>query len=181
MDLSSFLMGGRQHHNSIPYNWLSLAPFWQYLPEERSMPEPGAQQDFPWLSPLDTEAHSYCSKVSWPASLKNLFGNYDTWHFSECYKKCSVNSPPCSSKTCGVDSKWCNSQGSEEETEYGGDNDVRQKINKKQEHFQMITYSWEDFHINLDSPFFPDLISSTFFMTTNIQGWYTESFIKLWK
>lgn len=108
------------------------------------------------LSPLDTEAHRYCSEVSWPASLEMLFGNYDAWYFSECYKKCCLNSPPCSSKTCGIDAKGCNKQGSKQENrerEYGGDNEARQKINKKQAHFQTITRSWEVFHINLDSPF----------------------------
>lgn len=71
------------------------------------------------LSPLDTEAHRYCSKVGWPASLKISFGNYDAWYFSECYKKCCLNSPPCSSKTCGVDATGCNKQGCKQETEKG--------------------------------------------------------------
>lgn len=47
-------------------------------------------------------------------------------------------------------------QGSKQENrerEYGGDNEARQKINKKQAHFQTITCSWEVFHINLDLPF----------------------------
>lgn len=44
------------------------------------------------------------------------------------------------------------------------------KINKKQAHSQTIMYPWDVFHINLDSPFFPALIYSTFFMTASIQG-----------
>lgn len=84
------------------------------------MSEWGKRTSFPLtLSSLGTEAHRYCSKVSWLASLKKLFGNYDAQHFSECYKKCCVNSPPCSSETCGVDSKGCNKQGSKQETEKG--------------------------------------------------------------
>lgn len=69
-------------------------------------------------SPLDPKAHRYCSKVSWPASLKILFGNYDGWRFSECYKNKSVlthdlvlQKPVCCLKR--------NKQGSKQETEKG--------------------------------------------------------------
>lgn len=56
------------------------------------------------------------------------------------------------------------------EREYGGENEARQQINKKQAHFQTITYSWEVFHINLDSPFFPDLIIFNFLHDSKYSG-----------
>lgn len=46
-------------------------------------------------------------------------GNSDDWHFSECSERRCVNPAPCSPKTCGVGSKWCNKQGSKQETEKG--------------------------------------------------------------
>lgn len=107
--------------------------------------------------------HRYCSQVSWPESKKQVV-NSDAWIiFSECSKSCCVNSasfPP--KKTCGVESKWWDKQGSKQEAEKGNTMVIMRPGSKSARNKQIFKKSLISlkFSYQLKCSFLPGLISS---------------------